>query len=100
MNKLAMQKAFEKGLFNFKKDNPGGDAVSYLRGWNRLGTHQATLPVLKKSGTIRKKLNESMVKSIRRDFSNGMKQSEIGKKYELKGGTVSGIVNNKTWRDI
>ena len=44
------------------------------------------------------KLDIPTVLAIRKDFANGIKQSEIGKKYNVPWSTVHNIVKRITWK--
>lgn len=44
------------------------------------------------------KLDIPTVLAIRKDFANGIKQSEIGKKYNVPWSTVHNIVIRNTWK--
>lgn len=46
------------------------------------------------------RLNESLVLEIRKLFSQGMKQSEICRRYNLHKATVSKVVNRHSWNHI
>ena len=101
---MSNQKAFETALIEFRKNNPAASIENYMRGWNN-GVPQnkkVKIPVVSwdKPQSVRKKLTESIVKSIRRDFKQGVTQSELCDKYELHAGTVSGVVNYKTWKNV
>lgn len=46
------------------------------------------------------KLTDDQVRQLRIDYSNGLTQVEIGKRYGLRQGYVSKIVNRKNWSHI
>lgn len=46
------------------------------------------------------KLNEYIVKDIRKDFVDGLTQIEISKKYNVPWSTVHNIVTYKTWKHM
>ena len=104
----AIQKAFEKALAEYKKTHAEREIASYIRGWNhKCFDTTVVVPEDKPSKKVvkgpRKKLDAKTVKKIRREFERKTKplsQSDICKKYEMSPGTVSGIVNYKTWRDV
>ena len=96
------QKVFEASLAEFTKEHKGGSPTSYLVGWNKglPEKEHVKLPITENKRT-RSKLTETIVKSIRRDAEkHSMSQVEIANKYELPTGTISGVVNYKTWRNI
>ena len=101
----SLQKVFEKKLAEYRKTHTQREVDGYIRGWNHKGFDtKVTVPgqeVVEKP--TRKKLDAATVKKIRREFERKTKpltQSEICKKYNMSPGTVSGIVNYKTWRDV
>ena len=105
----AIQKAFEKSLAAYRKTHTQREVDSFIRGWNHKGFEAKVVvpeskPVKTKQAPVkRKKLDAKTVKKIRREFERKTKplsQSEICKKYDMSPGTVSGIVNYKTWRDV
>ena len=46
------------------------------------------------------KLNETIVKNIRKDFKNGLTQKKISIKYKVPWSTVHNIVTYQTWKHV
>lgn len=46
------------------------------------------------------KLNEEIVKNIRKDFVDGLTQNKISQKYNVPWSTVHNIVTYQTWKHI
>ena len=46
------------------------------------------------------KLNDDIVKDIRKDFVNGLTQNKISKKYNIPWSTIHNIVTYQTWKHV
>lgn len=93
------------GLTNFIADmgNAPDKSFSIERLDNNIGYSPdnccwANVPVQSRHNR-RIKLNQSIAREIRDNFSNGMTRSEIARKYNISWEMSDAIVHNKSWRE-
>lgn len=83
--------------------NPSADNLEWV-------THQENVKRAQEKGSYngryigvknpKAKLNNDIVKDIRKDFTNGLTQKKISQKYNVPWSTVHNIVTYQTWKHV
>lgn len=83
--------------------NPSADNLEWV-------THQENIKRAQEKGSYsgrcvgeknpKAKLNNNIVKNIRKDFVEGLTQNKISKKYNIPWSTVHNIITYQTWKHV